>query len=72
MWSTSAVQGAIFVVDNRKFIESIMSTIASYSTVGSTPISSTTDCHHPYYLHPSDNPKMQLITVMLTESNYNH
>lgn len=30
------------------------------------------DCHHPYYLHPSDNPGMQLITVTLNESNYNH
>lgn len=29
------------------------------------------DVNHPYYLHPSDNPGMQLITVMLTENNYN-
>lgn len=50
-----------------------MSTIASYSaaTVGSTSMSSSLDCHHPYYLHPSDNPGMQITTVILTENNYN-
>lgn len=49
-----------------------MTTSATYAsaTVGSS-LSSSIDCHHPYYVHPSDSPGMQVITVMLTESNYN-
>ncbi|XP_074352128.1 uncharacterized protein LOC141691293 [Apium graveolens] len=51
-----------------------MSTIALYSstTIGSTSKPVIVDSNHLYYLHPSDNPGMQLITVVLTESNYNH
>lgn len=50
-----------------------MTTGASYSaaTMGSTSTTSTFDVNHPYYLHPSDNPGMQLITVVLDGSNYN-
>lgn len=49
-----------------------MTTSASYSaaTVGSTVLSSTLDCQHPYYLHPSDNPGMQITIVVLNENNY--
>lgn len=52
---------------------SIMSTIASYSSVmvGYTSLSTMLDCHHPYYLHPSDSLGMQFTTVVLTQSNYN-
>lgn len=50
-----------------------MSTSASYSaaTIGSSSMSSTLDCNHPYYIHPCDSTGMQLIYVVLTESNYN-
>lgn len=50
-------------------------TSASYSSVafGSKSSISTMsiDVNHPYYLHPSDNPRMQLISVLLNEHNYN-
>lgn len=48
-----------------------MTTTASYAfaTLGSQ-ISSTFDCNHLFYLHPSDNPGMQLTTAVLTENNY--
>lgn len=50
-----------------------MSTIASYSaaTIGSTSMSSTIDCNHPYYLHLFDISGMLITTVVLSESNYN-
>lgn len=50
-----------------------MTTSASYAsaTLGSTLLSSTVDCNHPYYLHPSDSPGMQITTVVLNENNYN-
>lgn len=52
-----------------------MATIASYAsaTTGSTSTTVTPifDCNHHYYLHPSDNPGMQITTVILTDSNYN-
>ncbi|XP_074352122.1 uncharacterized protein LOC141691286 [Apium graveolens] len=54
-----------------------MTTSLSYSsaTLGSTSSSSTTstsmDVNHLYYLRPSDNSGMQLVAVILTESNYN-
>ena len=53
-----------------------MAAMASYSsaTLGSSsmpPITGPVDCNHPYYLHPSDNPGMQITTVILTENNYN-
>lgn len=50
-----------------------MSTSASYSAaaIGSTSMTNTLDCNHPYYMHPSDNPGMQIITVVLNESYYN-
>lgn len=50
-----------------------MTTMVSYAstTIGSTAVSSTFDCHHPYYLHPSDNPGMQITTVVLNVHNYN-
>lgn len=50
-----------------------MSTTASYAsaTVGSTSTVSSIDCNHLYYLHPSDNPGMQITTVTLSENNYN-
>lgn len=47
-----------------------MATQVSYSTATSGEISSTIDSQHPYYLHPSDNPGMNLINITLTESNY--
>lgn len=51
-----------------------MSTSASYvaATVGSTSsIQSVFNCNHLYYLHPSNNPGMQLTTIVLDENNYN-
>lgn len=53
-----------------------MSTSASYSSaavgsIASNSASSTLDCNHPYYLHPSDNPGMQVTTVVLNDTNYN-
>lgn len=34
-------------------------------------MSNTLDCNHPYFLHPSDNPGMQITTVVLNDTNYN-
>lgn len=51
-----------------------MATIVSYASAiaGSTgTTNSVIDCNHPYYIHPSDNPGMQITTVILTENNYN-
>lgn len=50
-----------------------MATNASYAsiTAGSTSLSNNIDCNHPYYLHPSDNPGMQITTIVLNENNYN-
>lgn len=54
-----------------------MTTHASYSsaTTGSTSTTSLSassmDVNHPYYLHPSDSPGMQLISMILSEDNYN-
>lgn len=50
-----------------------MAIVAFYATatIGSMSTTSTTmDCNHPYYLHPSDNPGMQ-IDYILIENNYN-
>lgn len=48
-----------------------MTTSASYAsaTIGSTCTTSHMDYNHPYYLHPSDNPRIQLTSLILTESN---
>lgn len=51
-----------------------MTTAPTYAaaTVGSTStVNTTMDCNHPYYLHPSDNPSMQITSVVLTKNNYN-
>lgn len=52
-----------------------MTTSVSYSsaTMGSTASLSSlsVDPNHTYYLHPSDNPGMQLTTVILSDNNYN-
>ncbi|XP_074352914.1 uncharacterized protein LOC141692072 [Apium graveolens] len=54
-----------------------MTTGATYAsaTIGSTSTTNTTstvmDCNHPYYIHPSDSPGMQIIGIVLTENNYN-
>ena len=52
-----------------------MTTAASYSSAmlgSSSSVSNTSiDVHHPYYLHPSDNPGMQITNVVLGELNYN-
>lgn len=51
-----------------------MATSASYAsaTIGTNSTSSSPqmDCNHPYYLHPSDSPGMQLTSLILTENNY--
>lgn len=41
------------------------------STIGSSSISTTLDCNHLYYLHPSDNPGIQITTIILNENNSN-
>lgn len=54
-----------------------MATQASYSDVAADSTSTTSlfasnmDVNHPYYLHPSDSPGMQLISMILSEDNYN-
>lgn len=51
-----------------------MDTTASYAvtTIGSTSTTNNTmDCNHSFYLHPSNNPGIEIITIVLTENNYN-
>lgn len=54
-----------------------MTTHASYSCAATGSISTMTlsassmDVNHPYYLHPSDSPGLQLISLILSEHNYN-
>lgn len=41
----------------------------SYATGDGSSSLSTIEVNHPYYLHPSDNPGMVLITVKLNYHN---
>lgn len=45
--------------------------MASYAAVAGATSTSTIDVNHQYYLHPSDNPGMVLVTVTLNDHNYN-
>lgn len=43
----------------------------SYAQAAGSSSTSVIDVNHQYYLHPSDNPGMVLITVTLNDHNYN-
>lgn len=41
------------------------------ATTGSSSTGTVIDCNHPYFLSSSDHPGMILVTVTLSDHNYN-